>query len=243
MPTTKKTIKTETKKTVKKTISKSSGFSVPVFDINGKEKGTLDLPKAIFSVKANNQLIAQAVRVYQSNQRQGTASTKTRGEVIGSTRKIYRQKGTGRARHGSIKAPIFVGGGIVGGPRPKDFTLKINKKQKTKAFFGVLSLKLKEKGIIGIDDKALDIEPKTKLIAAFIKKLELNDKKIIFVLPKIIKNNFILAGRNIEKLNFEDAKTLNLFQVLNNSKIIFFESAMPVFIDHFLKNSKPAKKV
>ena len=143
-------VKTEKKPEVKKVaVKKTSGLTVPVYDIKGKEKGTLILPKEAFAVSVKPQLLAQAVRVYQFNRRQGTASTKTRGEVTGSTRKIYRQKGTGRARHGDIKAPIFVGGGIVGGPKPKDYSLGINKKQKTKAFFGALTLKLKEKNILG----------------------------------------------------------------------------------------------
>ncbi|MBI5127575.1 50S ribosomal protein L4 [Candidatus Roizmanbacteria bacterium] len=229
--------KTEKKiETKKVTVKKIESLTVQVYDMNGKEKGTLSLPKEIFSVVVKPQLLAQAVRVYQFNQRQGTASAKTRGEVIGSTRKIYRQKGTGRARHGSIKAPIFVGGGVVGGPRPKDYTLKINKKQKTKAFFGALSLKLKEKSVLGLDDKALNIEPKTKLIADFLKNMELSNKKVVFVLPKLENNNFILATRNLKKVSFTDAKSLNVFQILNSSKLVFLESSLEVLKNHFLKN-------
>src|SRR3989344_3714386 len=105
-----KTISGTTQKSkVAKVASKGSKFSVPVFNLSGKKKGSVELPKEIFGAKVNEKLLAQAVRVYLVNQRQGTASTKTRGEVAGSTRKIYRQKGTGRARHGAIKAPIFVG--------------------------------------------------------------------------------------------------------------------------------------
>src|SRR3989339_216040 len=120
--------KEEKKPSVKKNIT----LSVRVFSIDGKEKKTIELNKNIFDVKVSPSLLAQAVRVYLANQRAGTASSKTRSEVVGSTRKIYRQKGTGKARHGSLKAPIFVGGGVVGGPKPRDFSLKINKKQKTK---------------------------------------------------------------------------------------------------------------
>ncbi len=233
MPKTKTEKKIETKKV---SVKKTDGLTVPVYDINGKEKSTLSLPKEIFSVVVKPQLLAQAVRVYLFNQRQGTASAKTRGEVIGSTRKIYRQKGTGRARHGSKKAPIFVGGGIVGGPKPKDYSLKFNKKQKRKAFFGALSLKLKEKNILGLDDQVLKIEPKTKLIAGFLKKMELSNKKVMFVLPKLENNNFILASRNLGKVSFTDAKSLNVFQVLNNSKLVFLESCLEVFKNHFLKH-------
>lgn len=236
MPRVKKERQSKVKKQTKTTIKKSSGLIVPVYDISGKEKRALDLPKEAFSVVVKPQLLAQAVRVYRFNQRQGTASTKTRGEVVGSTRKIYRQKGTGRARHGDIKAPIFVGGGIVGGPKPKDYSLDINKKQKRKAFFGALTLKFKEKSIFGIADSALKIEPKTKLVANFLKTLKLTGKKITFILPKMEKNNFILASRNLSKINLTDSQSLNTFEILNSTKLIFFENALEVFKKHFLKN-------
>lgn len=236
MPRIKKETQPKIKKETKKIVKRSTGLTVPVYDISGKEKRVLDLPKEVFSVVVKPQLLAQAVRVYQFNQRQGTASTKTRGEVVGSTRKIYRQKGTGRARHGDIKAPIFVGGGIVGGPKPKDYSLDINKKQKRKAFFGALTLKFKEKSIFGIADSALKIEPKTKLVANFLKTLKLTGKKITFILPKMEKNNFILASRNLSKINLTDSQSLNTFEILNSTKLIFFENALEVFKKHFLKN-------
>src|SRR3989338_4919632 len=147
MPRTKKAIKTVKKTETKKS---SAGLTIPVYDLNGKEKGTVELAKEIFAVEASPKLLAQYVRVYLANRRQGTASTKTRGEITGSTRKIYKQKGTGRDRHGDIKAPIFVGGGTVGGPKPRDYSLKFNKKQTKKALFYSLSLKFKEQGIFGL---------------------------------------------------------------------------------------------
>jgi len=234
MPKTKTEKRSETKKA---TVKKTDGLTVPVYNIDGEEKRTLALPKEAFSIVVKPQLLAQAVRVYRFNQRQGTASTKTRGEVVGSTRKIYRQKGTGRARHGDIKAPIFRGGGIVGGPKPKDYSLDINKKQKRKAFFGALTLKLKEKSIFGIADSALKIEPKTKLVANFLKTLKLTGKKITFVLPKMEKNNFILATGNLSEVDLIDCQSLNTYQILNNTKLIFFESALEVFKSHFLKKN------
>lgn len=235
MPRAKKIKQSEVKKSVKAVVKKTTGLAIPVYDISGKEKRVLDLPKEAFSIVVKPQLLAQAVRVYQFNQRQGTASTKTRGEVVGSTRKIYRQKGTGRARHGDIKAPIFVGGGIVGGPKPKDYSLDINKKQKRKAFFGALTLKLKEKSIFGIADSALKIEPKTKLVANFLKTLKLTGKKITFVLPKMEKKNFVLATGNLSGVDLINCQSLNTYQILNSTKLIFFESALEVFKSHFLK--------
>lgn len=237
MPKIKKTSSTKDKKVEgKKIVKKSIGLTIPVYDIKGKEIDKAELPKEIFNYKINKSLIAQAIRVYQFNQRQGTASTKTRGEVVGSTRKIYRQKGTGRARHGSIKAPIFVGGGVVGGPKPKDYSLTINKKQKRKAIFSALTLMFKNKKIIGLNKKSLEIDPKTKYIIEFLKTLDLLNKKIIFVLPKIEKNNFILAARNIQRVNIVDVKSLNIFQILNCEKLIFVEDSIEVIKNHFLKN-------
>lgn len=227
MPKVKKTEQTEKKKT--------SSLTLSVFDLSGKEKKFLELSKEIFSQEAKPTLLAQAVRVYLANQRSGTASAKTRGEVAGSTRKIYRQKGTGRARHGSIKAPIFVGGGVVGGPSPKDHSLEFNKVQRQKAFFGSLTLKLKEKNIIGLEDQALKDASKTKIVANFLKSLNLKRDKVTFVLPKIEKNNFVLSVRNIEGAEILEASSLNTYQVLNTGTLIFFESAVNQLEKHFIK--------
>lgn len=220
------------KETVK--IEKKDNLSLPVYDFKAKEIDSLSLPKEIFKFKINEKLLAQSVRVYLANQRQGTVSTKDRGEVAGSTRKIYRQKGTGRARHGSIKAPIFVGGGIVGGPKPRDYSLKINKKQKKQAIFASLSLQLKNKNIIIFSDKILSIEPKTKKIFELLKNFNLNDKKVLFVLPKIEKK-FILAARNIKKVDFIDAKSINAYKILSYQKLIFFESSIEEIKKNFIK--------
>lgn len=238
MPKIKKTVFNKDKVIKeKKTIKKSSvDLMIPVYDIKGKEISQIELPKEIFNYKVNKSLIIQALRVYQFNQRQGTSSTKTRGEVIGSTRKIYRQKGTGRARHGSIKAPIFVGGGVAGGPKPRKYSLKINKKQKRKAIFSGLTFMFKNKKIIGLDKKTLEIDSKTKYITQFLKTLSLLNKKIVFVLPKMEKNNFVLAARNIQGVNMIDVRSLNIFQILNCEKLIFFENSIEIIKNHFLKN-------
>ena len=127
-PAKKKEVKAEV--SIVEKVSEKATVSVNVVGIDGKISGKIALPGEIFGEKVNKALLAQAVRVYLANQRQGNASTKTRGEVEGSTRKIYRQKGTGRARHGSVRAPIFVKGGIVFGPKPRDFSLDMPKKKK-----------------------------------------------------------------------------------------------------------------
>lgn len=216
-----------TKKIEKKT--KKPGLTLVIYNIEGKEEKTVELPKEIFSVSANPKLLALAVRVYLINQRQGNVSVKTRGEVIGSTRKIYRQKGTGKARHGAIKAPIFVGGGVAHGPKQKDYNLKFNKKEKKIALFAALSAKLKEKKIFGLENKALTIKPKTKIFVNFLEKLLLLDKNNLIVLLKMEKNNLILAMRNIPGISFIDARSLNPYLVLKSNNIIFIENSLEVF--------------
>lgn len=216
--------------TIKKTtVVKKTNPSLVIYNIEGKEEKTVELPKEIFSVSANSKLLALAVRVYLVNQRQGNVSVKTRGEVIGSTRKIYRQKGTGKARHGAIKAPIFVGGGVAHGPKQKDYNLKFNKKEKKIALFAALSAKLKEKRIFGLEDKALTIKPKTKVFVNFLKQLKLLNKNNLIVLLKMEKNNLILAMRNIPRISFIDVRSLNPYLVLKSNNIIFIESSLEVF--------------
>lgn len=234
MPKTTKKIE-NTKKVEKR--AKLTALAVPVYNLQGEEVKTLTLPKEIFSVKVNPKLISQYVRVYLANQRQGTASTKTRAEVAGSTKKIYRQKGTGRARHGDRKAPIFVGGGVVGGPKPRDYHLSLTKKQKRKALFGSLTLQLKENNILGLSADSLKTAPKTKIMIKFLNSLKLSPpQKILFVFPKLEKNNLLLAGRNIQGISFTDVPSLNAYQILQQEKIIILEEALPVLQKHFLKN-------
>lgn len=238
MPRTKKekqkVKKTEPKKTVKKVIK--AGLSLPVYGLDGKEKTPIELPKEIFSAEANPRLLAQYVRVYLANQRQGNASTKTRGEVIGSTKKIYKQKGTGNARHGDKHAPIFVGGGVVGGPKPRDFSLKLNRKQTKKALFNALTLKLNEQGIFGLSDEFLKIEPKTKTIVNFLKALSLEKEKILLVLPKMETNNLVLSSRNIKNIKLVDAISINPYEILKNKKVFILKEGLQVLLKHFLRD-------
>jgi large subunit ribosomal protein L4 len=206
---------------------------IPVYDIAGKEVKSMELPKEIFNAPVNNSLIAQAVRVYLSNQRGGNASTKTRSEVIGSTKKIYRQKGTGRARHGANKAPIFVGGGIAGGPKPKDHTLQLNKAMKQQALFGALTNKAKAKEVVALVEDGLEKTNKTKAAFEFLKKVGFAGKKITVVFPKMEKGVFVKAIRNIEGLEMTDAMSLNTYGVLRSKYIIFLESAVEALEKHY----------
>lgn len=195
-----------------------------LLDIKGKKIDQIELSDKIFGAKPNPSLIAQAVRVYLVNQRQGNASTKTRGEVQGSSRKIYKQKGTGRARQGSIRAPHRVGGGIVFGPRPRDFELSMNKKMKQKAFFSALSNKFQEKKVLFIDGLE-KLKGKTKEGVDFLKNIKLNKQKVLFVLPGSLEK-LERSLRNIEKVTYEKVNLINIYQVINAEYIIFLKESI-----------------
>ena len=240
----KKTVKTASKtvvvkKKIEKELPKETGLKLSVFDIKGKVVESFSLPKEIFGVVVNNQLIAQAVRVYLSNQRRGTVKTKSRGEVNISTRKIYKQKGTGRARHGAASAPIFVGGGIAFGPRPRDYSLKLSKKMKRLALFSALSAKLKSSEIKLIEGLE-KIEPKTKNMVAIINNLSLNEKnkKILLVTPKAGKDyeNIVKASRNIAGVRVTSANLLTTYEILANKKILFMKNSIETVKETFLKD-------
>ncbi len=212
---------------------KKQSIEAQVVDLKGKETRKLALNEELFGKKDNPALIAQYVRVYLQNQRQGTVSTKTRSEVVGTTKKIYRQKGTGGARHGSKKAPIFVGGGVTFGPKPREFALSMNKKQKKQALFIALSSKAKEQAIKVLDDKVEDMKPNTKTIAAFINAIKVTGKKVMFVMPQVSRNGFVLSVRNIPNVEIMQASTINPYAVLNTKQLIFVGDALTKLEEHF----------
>jgi large subunit ribosomal protein L4 len=217
------------------TVQKHHGLTVAVYDLKGKVTENIALPKGIFGEKVNSTLIAQAVRVYLANQRAGSASTKTRGEVQGSTRKIYRQKGTGRARHGGVRAPIFVHGGIAHGPRPHDFSLSLPKKMRRKALFSALSAKLQAEEVrvlTGLNK----IEPKTKAASTMLKQLALEQKKrkILLVLP-VGMENVTRAVRNLSGVTYMPANQLNTYDVVNHKTLLFMKEALETLEKTFLK--------
>ncbi len=261
MPTVKKTVKVtkskvakvvlkpvetavKTKNKVTKPTAKATqtevhhSMSLTVYDLKGVAAGRVSLPEEIFGAKINNVLMAQAVRVYLANQRRGTLSTKSRGEVAISTRKIYRQKGTGRARHGAKSAPIFVGGGIAFGPKPRDFSLSLNQNMRRVALFSALSAKLKD-GEIKIIAGLEKIEPKTKKMVNVVKKLELNKKgqQLLLVTPKAGADfaNVTKAARNIKGVSVVSSNQLNTYAVLANARILFMKNAIESLKETFLK--------
>ncbi|MDO8269890.1 MAG: 50S ribosomal protein L4 [Candidatus Levybacteria bacterium] len=208
-----------------KSTEKSSAIKVSVIGVDGKAMGNMTLPEDVFGTKPNKTLIAQAVRVYLANQRQGNASTKTRSDVKGSTRKIYRQKGTGRARHGAVKAPIFVGGGIAFGPHPHDFSLKFPSKMKKAALISALSEKA-QSGVIKVIDG--EFSGKTKEVAKLLQILEVGKKgkaeKVLFIVDK--NDNATRGAHNIDGLEIERADTVTTYGVVVNKNIIFLKNAV-----------------
>lgn len=215
---------------------------MPVFDTKGEKIEDMKLPDAIFGVSPSKTLLAQYVRVYLANQRQGTASTKTRSEVVGSTRKIYRQKGTGRARHGAIKAPIFVGGGVAHGPRPKDFSLTLNKKQKRKALLMALSLKHSRGDMISVKDM-LTVEPKTKHMRQILIHLKLAPDtqkigRILLVYPPASSEKLIRASRNLDSLHRIETQSINPYELLRAHKVIFVHEGLDAFFSTLIKKEK-----
>ncbi len=223
MPKVKKTVKKITKKPVAKSkparrvVTTISPLSVPVLGIDGKPTGKITLPKELFAAKINKDLMAQAVRVYLANQRQGAASTKTRGQVEGSTRKIYRQKGTGRARHGGIRAPIFVGGGIAFGPKPRDYHLDFPKKMKHAALASALTSKRTD--VIVVDGFS-DIK-KTKLMAEALAAIGASGKTLL-----VTDAGGHRAAQNIASVDIMPMTNLHAYTVLSHRKIVFMKEAL-----------------
>jgi large subunit ribosomal protein L4 len=234
-----KKAKIETKIAASKAV-KGTSLNVSVFDMKGKVDGRIELPAEIFGAKINDSLMSQAVRVYMVNQRQGTVKTKDRGEVNRTTKKVYQQKGTGRARHGSRRANIFVGGGLAFGPKPRDLSLSISKKMKTLALFSALSSKLKDNEIKII--KGLEtISPKTKLMAEVLKNLGIVDaSKVLLVMPKAGKESESVyrASRNIEGVEILSANSLNTYKVLDNRLVLLMKDSIDSLKNIFVQHKK-----
>lgn len=216
-----------TTKKVKKETPSKTGVTVPVVARDGKEVESMKLPHKIFGVPYNKQLIALAVRVYRANQREGSASTKTRGEVEGSTRKIYRQKGTGRARHGGIRAPIFVGGGITFGPKPRDYRMVFPKEMRKKAFYSALSFVCKS-GFLKIVEGVEKLELKTKAFASLFSTIGYT-KRLLYVVGKESQKT-TRATRNIEGATTKLWTHLSVYDLVTHKQILFAKDAMTEFI-------------
>lgn len=221
-------------KTVTEEPTKAATLSIPVLGLDGKETGTVKVPTELFQVEGSPRLIAQYVRVYMANQRQGNASTKRRSEVTGTTKKVYRQKGTGNARHGSMKAPLFVGGGVDSGPKPTDHSLKMNKKQKQRALFSVLSQKVKDNAIAALGKDILEMKPKTSVMVKLLHSIEAGNKKVMFVTTTASKG-MTLSLRNLQKVELVNTAALNAYNVMHHDKVLFSEEALTQLSSLYLK--------
>jgi large subunit ribosomal protein L4 len=209
-------------------------MKLQVLNKEGKATGReIELSDEIFCIEPNDHAIYLAVKQYLANQRQGTAKTLERSEISGSTRKLHRQKGTGGSRKGSIKNPLFYGGPRVGGPKPRDYNFKLNKKVKDLARKSALSYKMKENGLIVVEDFTIE-QPKTKEFAAILKGLGLEGKKVLFLLSENNKN-MLLSARNLPRTTLASATDINTYDILNSQVLVLSESSVQQ-IENILKN-------
>ncbi len=203
-------------------------MELAVYNINGEDTGKkVMLNDEVFAIaNPNEHVVYLDVKQYLANQRQGTHKSKERSEISGSTKKLGRQKGGGGARHGDIKSPVMVGGGRIFGPRPRNYSFKLNKKVKALARRSALTFKAQNNQIVVVEDFNFEA-PKTKQFVAFTKSLKLDDKKIAVVVNGINKNLY-LSARNVQQASIVTAAELNTYRVLDNKALVLTESSVEV---------------
>jgi large subunit ribosomal protein L4 len=202
-------------------------MQLEVLNISGKKTDKkVTLPESVFAVQPNDHCIYLDVKHYLANQRQGTHKSKERAEIARTTKKLKRQKGTGGARAGSMKSPLFIGGGRVFGPRPRDYSFKLNKKVKDLARISALSYKAQDKAIAVLEDFNFEA-PKTKNFVDLMKNLNLSDKKTLVVLGNLNKNVY-LSSRNLQGAKVVIASDLNTYDILNAEQLVLAESSVKV---------------
>ena len=205
-------------------------MQVDVLDIKGQKTGrTVELPQDIFGIEPNDHVIYLAVKQYLAARRTGTHKVKTRAEVQGASRKLHKQKGTGGARKGNIRNPLYKGGGTVFGPKPHSYDFKLNRKVKDLAKISALSAKAQENNIIVVEDVVMDA-PKTKTFASILSNLKVDDKKILFVIPDYDDIVYI-SSRNIPSVLTLLLSDLNTYDMVNADKLVFTESAAKMFLE------------
>jgi large subunit ribosomal protein L4 len=195
--------------------------TVAVYNIEGKEVDKIDLNDNIYGVEINENIVHKAVVTYLANQRQGTQSAKTRSEVSGGGRKPWRQKGTGHARQGSTRSPQWTGGGVVFAPKPRDYSVKMNKREKQIALFSALSSKVQDSKLIVVDELALE-EVKTAKFAEILKNLKA-DKALVVTKEK--NDNVILSSRNIPDVDTIMSSTINVYDILKHDALVMTKDA------------------
>lgn len=203
-------------------------MQIDIFNLQGEKTGrTIDLPEDIFGIEPNDHAIYLAVKQYQAAQRQGTHKVKTRKEVKGSSRKLHKQKGTGGARKGNIRNPLYKGGGSIFGPKPHGYDIKVNRKVKDLAKMGALSYKAKDNSIVVMEDVTLDA-PKTKSISGALKALNLHGRKTLFVVPEY-NDNLYLSIRNVSGVQGTVISDMSTYDILNANVLVMSESAAKLF--------------
>jgi large subunit ribosomal protein L4 len=203
-------------------------MQVDVLNIQGAKTGrTIELPQEIFGAEPNNHVVYLAVKQYLAAQRQGTHKVKTRAEVHGSSKKLHKQKGTGGARKGNLRSPIYKGGGTIFGPKPHLYDFKLNRKVKDLAKISALSFKAKENAIVVVEDVTMDT-PKSKQFAGILKSLQVDNKKTLFVLPDY-NDNVYLSLRNIPGVQGILLSDINTYDIVNAKVLVFTENAAKIF--------------
>ena len=209
-------------------------MEVKVLDINGKDTGrTVQLSDSVFAIEPNKHAIYLDVKQYLANQRQGTHKAKERNEVTGSTRKIKKQKGTGTARAGSAKNPLFKGGGTVFGPRPRSYSFKLNKALKRLARKSAFTIKAQEQNLVVVEDFTFEA-PNTKNFVNVLKALGLENKKALFVLGDTNKNVY-LSSRNLERASVVTFSELNTYGILNTNSLVLTEGSVEGIVENLTK--------
>ncbi len=209
-------------------------MELKVLNIEGKETGNkVTLSDAIFGIEPNDHAIYLDVKQFLANQRQGTHKSKQRNEVSGSTRKLHKQKGTGGSRKGSIKSPVFRGGGRIFGPQPRDYSFKLNKKMKALARMSALSYKAKNNDIVVLEDFSFET-PKTKNFINLVSNLKLSGTKALMVTASLDENLY-LSSRNIQKSKVITASDINTYDLLNADKLVLTASSVKSIEDSFSK--------
>ena len=203
-------------------------MQVDILNIQGAKTGrTIELPEEIFGVEPNTHVVYLAVKQYLAAQRQGTHKVKTRAEANGSSKKLVKQKGTGGARKGNLRSPIYKGGGTIFGPKPHLYDFKLNRKVKDLAKISALSAKAKDNAIVIVEDVTMDA-PKSKQFAGILKSLQVSDKKTLFVIPEY-NDNVYLSLRNIPGVQGSLLSDLNTYDIVNAKVVVFTESVAKIF--------------
>jgi large subunit ribosomal protein L4 len=205
-------------------------MQVDVLNIKGQKTGrTVELPAEIFGIEPNDHVIYLAVKQYLAAGRTGTHKVKTRAEVQGASRKLHKQKGTGGARKGNIRNPLYKGGGTIFGPKPHSYDFKLNRKVKDLAKLSALSYKAKENAIVVVEDITMDV-PKTKTLIEVMKNLNLSNKKSLFVLPEY-NDNLYLSTRNVPNVASSLLADINTYEIMNADVLVITEATAKIFTE------------